>query len=218
MYPVAKNYFWCFIQAHSFSGYVPTFAFLDHVEMKGCSKPLTHPECRPQHQKQAAARGSSEAEFCACRAIPGGTTKLCPRATAGEMQPFLGCGKTWRGRKGLPRQQGWCDNPSLSRQWEWRDQRNLPRNQVKNAVLSGLWHSMARQCGFVAPTTLARQAYSVAPSGVGSCAICSPFWSWAIIGAARLFCRATHTGATRHLLPAACFKFVSLNPSWYMFW
>ena len=61
MYPVAKNYFGGFIQAHSFSGYVPTFAFLDHVEMKDCSKPLTHPECRPQHQKQAAARGSSKA-------------------------------------------------------------------------------------------------------------------------------------------------------------
>ena len=52
MYPVAKNYFGGFIQAHSFSGYVPTFAFLDHVEMKGCSKPLTHPECRSTRSKQ----------------------------------------------------------------------------------------------------------------------------------------------------------------------
>ena len=43
--------------------------------------------------------------------------------------------------------------------------------------------------------------------------ICSPFWSGAVVGEARLFCRATHTGTTRHLLPAVCFKFVSLNPS-----
>ena len=52
MYPVAKNYFGGFIQAHSFSGYVPTFAFSDHVEMKGRSKPLTHPECRSTRSKQ----------------------------------------------------------------------------------------------------------------------------------------------------------------------
>ena len=62
MYPVAKNYFGGFIQAHSFSGYVPTFAFLDHVEMKGGSKPLTHPECRStrsKQQREAAARPNS---------------------------------------------------------------------------------------------------------------------------------------------------------------
>ena len=62
MYPVAKNYFGGFIQAHSFSGYVPTFAFLDHVEMKGRSKPLTHPECRStrsKQQREATARPNS---------------------------------------------------------------------------------------------------------------------------------------------------------------
>ena len=52
MYPVAKNYFGGFIQAHLFSCYVLTFAFLDHVEMKGRSKPLTHPECRSTRSKQ----------------------------------------------------------------------------------------------------------------------------------------------------------------------
>jgi len=89
MYPVAKNYFGGFIQAHSFSGYVPTFAFLDHVEMKGCSKPLTHPECRPQHQKQAAARVNSKAEFCSCRAISSGATKGTCRANKSKMQSLL---------------------------------------------------------------------------------------------------------------------------------
>jgi len=90
MYPVAKNYFWGFIQAHSFSGYVPTFAFLDHVEMKGRSKPLTHPECRPQHQKQAAARDNSKAEFCSCRAISSGATKGTCHASKSKMQALLG--------------------------------------------------------------------------------------------------------------------------------
>ena len=52
MYPVAKNYFGGLLQAHSFSGYVPTFAFSNHVEMKGRSKPLTHPECRSTRSKQ----------------------------------------------------------------------------------------------------------------------------------------------------------------------
>ena len=62
MYPVAKNYFGGLLQAHSFSGYVPTFAFSDHVEMKGRSKPLTHPECRStrsKQQREAAARPNS---------------------------------------------------------------------------------------------------------------------------------------------------------------
>ena len=61
MYPVAKNYFGGLLQAHSFSGYVPTFAFSDHVEMKGRSKPLTHPECRTtrtKQQREPAARQS----------------------------------------------------------------------------------------------------------------------------------------------------------------
>ena len=62
MYRVAKNYFGGLLQAHSFSGYVPTFAFSDHVEMKGRSKPLTHPECRStrsKQQREAAARPNS---------------------------------------------------------------------------------------------------------------------------------------------------------------
>ena len=62
MYPVAKNYFGGLLQAHSFSDYVPTFAFSDHVEMKGRSKPLTHPECRStrsKQQREAAARPNS---------------------------------------------------------------------------------------------------------------------------------------------------------------
>jgi len=43
--------------------------------------------------------------------------------------------------------------------WEWRNQRELPRHQVKNAVLTGLGHTMARQRASVAPVVLARQAY-----------------------------------------------------------
>jgi len=84
MYPVAKNYFGGLLQAHSFSGYVPTFAFSDHLEIKGRSKPLTHPECRStrsKHQREAAARQSSKVvKFCSCHAIPGGATNLHCRA------------------------------------------------------------------------------------------------------------------------------------------
>jgi len=44
MYPVAKNYFGGLLQPHSFSGYVPTFDFqIPYLEIKGSSKPLTHP-------------------------------------------------------------------------------------------------------------------------------------------------------------------------------
>ena len=62
MYPVAKNYFGGLLQAHSFSGYVRTFACSDIVEIKGRSKPLTHPECRSTRSKQlreATARPNS---------------------------------------------------------------------------------------------------------------------------------------------------------------
>ena len=45
----------------------------------------------------------------------------------------------------LSRHSGWRDKATLSRHWEWRDQRELPRHQVKNAVLTGLGHTMARQ-------------------------------------------------------------------------
>jgi len=55
----------------------------------------------------------------------------------------------------------WQNKVTLSRHWEWRDQRELPRHQVKNAVLTGLGHTMARQRASVAPVVLARQAYSV---------------------------------------------------------
>jgi len=81
----------------------------------------------PQHQKQAAARGSSKAEFCACRAIPGGATNVLCRAiwsgatkgtchaTKSKMQSLLGLGTQWHGRRDLSRQHHWRDKPTLSR-------------------------------------------------------------------------------------------------------
>jgi len=63
----------------------------------------------------------------------------------------------------LSRHSGWRYKRTLSRHSEWRDQSDLPRHQVKNAVPTGLGHTMARQKGSVAPTPLARQAYFVAP-------------------------------------------------------
>ena len=57
----------------------------------------------------------------------------------------------------LSRHPGWRDKATLSRHWEWRDQRELPRHQVKNAVLTGLRQTMARQSRIVAPIPLARQ-------------------------------------------------------------
>jgi hypothetical protein len=44
MYPVAKNYFGGLLPSHSFSGYVPPFAFqILYLAIKSSSKPLTHP-------------------------------------------------------------------------------------------------------------------------------------------------------------------------------
>jgi hypothetical protein len=132
MYPVAKNYFGGLLQAHSFSCYVRTFACSDIVEIKGRSK-ASNSSGMPQHQKQAAARGSSEAE-------PQGSQIL-----------FLSRHSRWRYR------------PTLSCHWYWRDQSDMPCHQVKNAVFIGLGHTLARQHRFVAPVVLARQIPSVAP-------------------------------------------------------
>ena len=129
----------------------------------------------PQHQKQAAARGSSKAEFCACCAIPGGATNVLCRSiwsgatkgtchtTKSKMQSLLGLGTQWRDKVGLSRQWCWRDRSLLPRHSEWRDQRDLPRHQVKNAVPTGLGHTMARQSRLVAPVVLARQIPSAAP-------------------------------------------------------
>ena len=73
------------------------------------------------------------------------------------MQSLLGLGTQWRGRVGLSHHSGWRYKATLLRYLEWHDQRELPRHPVKNAVLTGLGHTMARQSRLVAPTPLARQ-------------------------------------------------------------
>jgi len=83
--------------------------------------------------------------------------ELCAMAatlTAAELAGRILC---------LSRHSGWRYKHTLSRHLEWRDQRDLPRHQVKNAVLTGLGHTMAQPKGSVAPTPLARQTYFVAP-------------------------------------------------------
>ena len=79
----------------------------------------------------------------------------------------------------LSRHSGWRYKATLSHHWEWCDQREVPRHQVKNAVLTGLGHTMARQSSVVAPTLLARQMP------------CRPRW----LGRGTS-CRATCTGTT----------------------
>ena len=62
---------------------------------------------------------------------------------------------------------------------------------MKNAVLTGLGHTMARQSRLVAPLRVALQSYSVAPFGVARpkgaatppIEKCSPYWAWAHNGA-----------------------------------
>jgi len=54
----------------------------------------------------------------------------------------------------------------MSRHWEWRDQKDLPRHQMKNAVFTGLGHTMAQQSRLVAPLRVALQSHSAVPLGV----------------------------------------------------
>ena len=84
-------------------------------------------------QREGAARQSRKvAEFCACRATPGGATKLLCRAigsgatkgschaTKWKMQSLLGLGTQWRDSGHLSCQWCWRDKPTAQRLfWHW---------------------------------------------------------------------------------------------------
>ena len=105
----------------------------------------------PQHEKQAAARGNSKAEFCSCRAISSGATKGTCHASKSKMQALLGLGIQWR------------DKVGLSRKWCWRDRSLLPRHCVPKPSKDCIFDLVAWQIALVAPLRMARQSMFVAP-------------------------------------------------------
>ena len=83
---------------------------------------------------------------------------------------------------------------------------------MKNAVLTGLGHTMAWQSRLVAPLRVALLSYSDAPFGVARpngaatppSEKCNPYWAWAHNGATAGIYRASGVGATS-LLHNDCF-------------